>query len=64
MQSAKRSASTSSKESDDKNDVRWLYTTDSELWSLQLGDSKDELRSVLIGHVDSSKTTMAIINGT
>ncbi len=59
MQSAKRSASASSKESDDPSNVRWLYISDTELWSLQLGDSKDELRSVLVGHVDTKDSTMA-----
>ncbi len=33
--------------------VRWMYVVDNVLWSLQLGNSKDELKSVLVGGLDA-----------
>ncbi len=51
----RRQAATSSSSSESTNketkEVRWMYTVtvDNDLWSLELGDSKDELKSVLVG---------------
>ena len=39
--------------------VRWMYVVDNILWSLQLGDCKDDLKSVLVGEVQNTSAHMA-----
>ncbi len=39
--------------------MRWMYVVDNIIWSLQLGDNKDDLKSVLVGEVQNTSAHMA-----
>ncbi len=45
--------STKKVEKQPDHEVRWMYVVDNVLWSLQLGSSKNELKSVLVGGLDA-----------
>ncbi len=52
MQKGRRataSSSSSKPASEETKEVRWMYMVDNDLWSLELGESKDDLKSVLVG---------------